>query len=143
MPNKHIITQLISKLDEYLTRILFLQKYTKEEFLKDWQIETQIDRMLQLVIECSIDLGEEVLSGIGSAPPSTYRETFLFLHQKNVIGFDVMKGMQELCEFRNELVHDYLYLDPERVYDEFTNVHSKVSAYVKEVKQFLRSSSET
>lgn len=49
MPNKHIITQLIAKLDEYLGRIKFLQKYTKEEFLKDWQIETQIDRMLQLV----------------------------------------------------------------------------------------------
>lgn len=143
MPNKHIITQLITKLEEYLERIIFLQKYTKGEFLKDWQIETQIDRMLQLAIECSIDVGEEVLSGIGSVPPSTYRETFLFLHQKNVIGFDVMKAMQELCEFRNELVHDYLYLDPERVYDEFVNVHDKVRAYVKDVKQFLRSSNKT
>lgn len=138
MPNKHIIAQLISKLDEYLERIAFLQKYTKEEFLKDWQIETQIDRMLQLAIECSIDIGEEVLSGVSSAPPSTYRETFLFLHQKNVIGFDVMKAMQDLCEFRNELVHDYLYLDPERVYDEFTNVHDKVRAYAEDVKLFLR-----
>lgn len=139
MPNKHIITQLITKLNEYLERIKFLQKYTKEEFLKDWQIEVQIDRMLQLAIECSIDIGEEVLSGVSSAPPSTYRETFLFLHQKNVISLDAMKAMQELCEFRNELVHDYLYLDPECVYDEFVKAHDIVRSYSEDVKRFLRS----
>lgn len=43
MPNRDLLIQFISKLQEYLDKLKFLQKYSKQEFLKDWQIEVQVE----------------------------------------------------------------------------------------------------
>lgn len=138
MANKDILIQLISKLEEYLVRLKFLQKYNKEEFLNNWQVEMQIDRIMQLIIECSIDIGEEILTGIKARAPRTYKETFLLLSQNRVINNNLMKNLQDLCDFRNELVHDYLFLDPEKIYEKFLIMPQIVKEYLQEIKQFLK-----
>lgn len=138
MSNKDLVIQLISKLEEYLKKLKFLQKYSKEKFLTDWQIEAQVNRIMQLAIECSIDIGEEILSGVKTRPPKTYKETFLLLYQNKVIKQDLMKKMRDLCEFRNELVHDYLYLGPEKIYNKFIVAPATIERYLKNTKKFLK-----
>lgn len=138
MPNKDLLTQLVLKLGEYLEKLKFLQKYGREAFLYDWQIEVQVDRLMQLAIECSIDLGEELLSGLKAGIPKTYRETFLLLCRNKIIDYDLMKAMQLLADFRNELVHDYLYLGPEKIYDKFIITPKIIMEYLQAVKKFLK-----
>lgn len=137
MSNKDLLTQLVSKLEEYLKKLEFLQKYNKEEFLENWQIEVQVDRMMQLIIECSIDIGEEILSGIKVRAPKTYKETFLLLRQNKVIDDYLMKKLQDLCDFRNELVHDYLFLGPEKIYDKFVITSEIIEEYLGKIKSFI------
>lgn len=138
MSNKDLLTQSVSKLGEYLKKLQFLQKYNQEEFLENWQIEVQVDRMMQLIIECSIDIGEEILSGIKVRAPKTYKETFLLLRQNKVINDDLMKKLQDLCNFRNELVHDYLFLGPEKIYEKFAVTPKIIEEYSKEIKKFIK-----
>lgn len=138
MPNKSLLIQLIAKLEEYLDKLQFLQRYGKKEFLQNWQIEVQMDRMMQVSIECSIDIGEEILSGLKARIPKTYKETFLLLYQNKIITYSLMKKLQQLAEFRNELVHDYLYLGPEKIYDIFVITPHMIADYLKAVKGFLR-----
>lgn len=138
MSNKDLLAQLVSKLEDYLEKVKFLQTHSKEEFLENWQIEVQVDRMMQLIIECSIDIGEEILSGIKVRAPKTYKETFLLLHQNKAIDQDLMQEMRDLCEFRNELVHDYLYLGPEKIYDKFIKTPKIIENYLRQIKKFIK-----
>lgn len=139
MSNKDLLAQLVSKLEEYSEKLKFLRKYSKEEFLENWQIEVQVDRMMQLIIECSIDIGEEILSGIKVRAPKTYKETFLLLRQNKAINDNLMKKLQDLCDFRNELVHDYLFLGPEKIYDKFVATPEIIEEYLEKIKKFIKS----
>lgn len=138
MSNKKIIYQYIEKFREYLSKLKTLQKYSFEEFDKNIEVNWSINRGLQLIIECSIDLGEEIISGLGLAKPNTYKETFIILTQRNIISNNLAKKMQRLVNFRNRLVHDYLYLDQEEIYKTFQEDLKFFEEYLLTIEKMLK-----
>ncbi|MFH1029963.1 MAG: DUF86 domain-containing protein [bacterium] len=138
MPNEKLILQYLQKLREYLSNLKTLQKYSFDEFNEQIEINWAINRGLQLIVECSIDLGEEIIGGMDIAKPNTYRETFKILSRKEVISSSVSKEMQRLVEFRNRLIHDYLYLDQEEIFEVLQNDLKHFEKYLIEIEKFLK-----
>lgn len=138
MPNEKLILQYLQKLREYLANLKTLKKYSFDEFNEQIEINWSINRGLQLIVECSIDLGEEIIGGMDIAKPNTYRETFKILSRKGVISSSASKEMQRLAEFRNRLVHDYLYLDQEEIFEVLQNDLKQFEKYLLEVENFLK-----
>lgn len=140
MANKQIILSLLDQLRDYLGKMKELEaEVTSWEALQeDWKTEWEIDRGLQLLVECCIDAGKEIITGLEIKKPSTYQEVFIILRQVKAISGKVGEKMQELAVFRNDLVHDYLYLDRRKIYDVFKNDLKYFEQYLLEIGEFLK-----
>jgi uncharacterized protein YutE (UPF0331/DUF86 family) len=139
MSNEKILLQLITQLEEYIDRLKELQKYSWQKFKNDWQVEYSISRGLQLVIECSIDLGKEIITGNKFKKPRFYKEVFIILRQQKVISYELSEEMERLVEFRNRLVHEYLYLDPKEIYNILKNDLKYFEGFLEEIGKYIKS----
>lgn len=138
MPNKKIIYQYLRKFREYLGKLKTLKKYSFEEFEKNIEVNWAINRGLQLIIECSIDLGEEIITGLNFNKPNTYKETFRILLRQGIISLSLSKEMQRLANFRNRLVHDYLFLDEKEIYQVFQKDLKYFEKYLLTIEKFIK-----
>lgn len=142
MPNKEIVLKLVDQLKDYLRKLKDLQAHSEEEFLESWRVEWQIARGMQLAVETSIDLSQEIIAILEEKKPSTYAETFVILHRAGVISGEVQKRMKFLADFRNKIVHDYLSMDPKEVYENFQDTLPFIERFVSEVEEFVVSKIE-
>lgn len=133
-----ILKEILDKLRGYLNEIKRFQKYSFEEFEQKIEINWALDRGLQLIIESSIDAGKEIITTFNFRKPTTYAQVFQILSQHKIIQSYLAEEMQRLSNFRNELVHDYLYLDPKKIYDVFRNDLTYFEQYLLEVEKFIK-----
>ena len=101
MVNKEVVRKRLNRLDEYLAVLSGLQKYTRDEFLEN------PERFLQLAIEALIDLGEVDL----------YADIPALLAKNQHLEEGAKERWIQMIGFRNILVHEYLDIDREIVYD--------------------------
>lgn len=139
MANKKILLQLAKKAKDYLSIYKKLRnKHSFSEYEGNAEIYMAIDRVLQLTIECSIDIGKEIITGLELEKPLNYKHVFVILSRKKIINHNLSEEMQEMAGFRNELVHDYLYLDPKKVFNIFQDKFKIFENYLKAIETFLK-----
>lgn len=66
-----------------------------------------VSMVLFTVLNLVIDLGEELVAGLGTAMPSTYRDIFRLLQEAEVIRPEMAAGLASLVYYRNRLSHRY------------------------------------
>ena len=71
---------------------------------------------MQVAAECCLDLAHHLIADQGWKTPSTYREAFEILHKENVLDRETARQMALWAGLRNVLVHLYLEVEPERLY---------------------------
>ncbi len=138
MSNKQILNQYLEKLREYIKNLNSFTEYSFKEFDKNIQINWAINRGLQLAIECSIDIGEEIITGLNLPKPQAYKHAFQILARHQVIPYKLSKRMQRLAEFRNRLVHDYLFLDQEEIYNVLQRDLKYFEKYLLTIEKFVK-----
>ncbi|NLJ78587.1 MAG: DUF86 domain-containing protein [Tissierellia bacterium] len=117
MVKGEVIIGRISKLDEYMELLSKVSNYPKEEYLVDEMIFGATERFMHLAIECVIDIGNHIIADMGYRKPTSNREIFIILHENGIIDKDLRMNLCNMAGFRNVLVHDYIDLDREAVYD--------------------------
>jgi uncharacterized protein YutE (UPF0331/DUF86 family) len=135
--DKERLAKYIQDLEGYLTRLGELQRYSEEEFLSDWRIHDLADRQLHLTLETFLTVGETVISGCGFRKPDTYADIPRILHENRVIGRQLRDRLIDLARFRNVLVHDYLFLDHERVYQHVKTDARTIEEFIEAIKEFV------
>ena len=128
--DKERLAKYIQELEGYLAHLAELQRYSEEEFLSDWRIHDLADRQLHLTLETFLTVGEIVISECGFRKPDTYADIPRILCENRVIGKHLSDDLVDLARFRNVLVHGYLHLDHERVYQ-------RVQKDVRTIQEFL------
>ncbi len=121
MVRREIVLSRISKLDEYIEFLYEMCKYPKEEYLFDPMIYGSTERFLHLSIECAIDIANHIISDMGYRKPSSNKEIFEILFENKIIDNNLKENLSNMAGFRNILVHDYINLDREIVYDILNN----------------------
>ena len=116
MVRKEVVASRLEKVREYLQTLAAVQKYDLERFKKDPFIHGTAERYLHLTIECLLDIGNHIISDRGYRKPETYGEIFEILAEEGVISDQLNRALTGMAAFRNVLVHDYLKLDREKVY---------------------------
>ncbi len=117
MVKQELVAAKLEKLREYLKTLKAIQKYPLEQFKSQVFVHATAERYLQLAIECLLDVGNHVISDKGLRKPDTYAEVFDILCQNRIIPRKLYKEIEGMTAFRNILVHDYLKLDLDRVYE--------------------------
>jgi uncharacterized protein YutE (UPF0331/DUF86 family) len=137
MVDKTRLAKYIQDLEGYLKHLAELQKHPVEEFLSDWRIYDLADRQLHLVLETFLAIGEMIISEFGFAKPDTYADIPRILFENKVIPNQLKDRLIDLARFRNVLVHDYLSLDHERVYQHVQTDAKAIEEFIEAIKRFV------
>jgi uncharacterized protein YutE (UPF0331/DUF86 family) len=143
MIDRETLAKYIQELEGYLGRFAELQRYSEEEFLSDWRIHDLADRQLHLTLETFLTVGETVISGCGFRKPDTYADIPRILYENKVIGKQLRDDLVDLARFRNVLVHDYLFLDHEKVYRHVHTDAKTIEEFISAIKQFVAAQQST
>lgn len=138
MTSAPTILQLIDRLEEYILHLKELQKHSFDEFKNDWKIFQLVDHTLHLAIECAIDIAKILIIENKFRKPRTYKEVFEILRENKIISDSLAEDLKLLAEFRNRLIHDYLFMDPKEIYDIYQNKLNIFSQLSEVSRQILK-----
>ncbi len=117
MVRAEVIRKRLNKLDEYLEILNGLKKYSLDEFIANPEYYGSVERFLQLAIETTLDIGSHIVADLGLGEVNWYSDIAAILEEKNFISVDLREKWIRMVGFRNILVHDYLEVDRELVYE--------------------------
>ncbi len=122
----------IARLEEFLNRIKIIRK----DKLND-TTRAALERMLQVTVEESLNIGSHLISGLGLRRADTYREIFQVLEEAQAISPPISKEMQNWAVFRNRLVHLYWKISAEEFKAQLDKLKVLVD-FVQETTTFLQ-----
>ena len=121
MVRAEVIRKRLQKLDEYLVILRSLQIYSLEEFLSDPEHYGSAERFLQLAIETTTDIGSHIIADLGLGEVNWYSDIAAILAKKKHISDELREKWIRMVGFRNILVHEYLEIDRQIVYNVLQN----------------------
>ncbi len=116
MVDRDVFDRRLAKLEDLLRQLRGLAEVEKAAVLADDRVRASAERWLQVAAECCLDLAHHLIADQGWKTPSTYREAFEILHKENVLDRETARQMALWAGLRNVLVHLYLEVEPERLY---------------------------
>jgi uncharacterized protein YutE (UPF0331/DUF86 family) len=97
-----------------------------------------VERLCQLVIECSIDANSLLVIQSGGDPPTSARDSFKDVLQLGAILKEIRSAFHyKFVPFRNRLVHVYEDIDNERVYDNAQSLFDYGHQYTQQMTAYL------
>lgn len=98
--------RLMGFLDESLDYFLAkAEGINRDRYFADRDVRSILDKTINDIILCIVDLCEECLKSHRRNIPDTYRDTILACHE--FLG-DIVLSLAPLVRHRNEMVHQYL-----------------------------------
>lgn len=137
MVRREVIIARIDKLNEYLSHLKGVSKYSSSEYTSSPLIYGSTERFLHLAIECVIDIGNHIISDMNFRKPENNKEIFEILHENKIIDGNLLQNLSRMAQFRNILVHDYIKLDREIVYSIVLNNLTDLESFIKAVGKYI------
>lgn len=118
-----------------------LQSLSYDEFAREHVLNASAERDFQVAIQAAIDIGSILLAGTSAKVPESYRDIFLALADVDILPRAFAARLAQMAQFRNVLVHLYLEVDLQKVYQylqhnlaDFELFAQHVSAYLNQIK---------
>ena len=137
MVRPEVIRKRVNKLDEYLSILQGLRKYSFDDFVSNPERYGSAERFLHLAIEAILDMGNHVIAESDLGIVNWYSDIPSILARKGYIDSDLENKWLQMIGFRNTLVHDYLEIDRGIVYDILENHLEDIEAVKRIFTQFL------
>ena len=106
----------IEELNGYLRELRAIAPSTFEEYQRI-EIKRACERLLQISIECLIDICHLIVSGLRLGLPSEEDDIFEKMAQAGLISDETKEKLKSMKGFRNILVHEYGRVDDRIVYN--------------------------
>jgi uncharacterized protein YutE (UPF0331/DUF86 family) len=117
MLRPEVIRKRLAKVEEYLTILRGLQRYTRDEFLAEPEKYGSTERFLQLTLEALTDLGSHVIAEQDLGVVDAASDIPRLLREHGDLTDSQRDTWIRMIGFRNILVHDYLDVDRQVVYE--------------------------
>ena len=114
----------------FLTKI---EGVERDRYFADRDIRSILDKTINDIILCIIDISEECLKQNERAIPDTYRDTILACYE--FFG-DVVLKIAPLVKHRNELIHQYLKVNWQNIIT-VKNRITDIRAFLKKAKSVM------
>ncbi len=131
MVRSEVIRKRLGKLDEYLTVLHHLQRYSLPEFVEDPEHYGSAERFLQLAIEAITDMGNHVVAELGLGVVNWYSDIPTILADNGYVDVQLKEKWLRMIGFRNVLVHDYADIDR-------TIVHEVLQHHLEDLESLRR-----
>lgn len=137
MVRPEVIERRLNKLNEYLAILQSLRKYSLDDFVSDPEHYGSAERFLQLAIEATIDIGNHIVADLNLGETRWSSDIPSILEEKGYISLPLRETWIKIIGFRNLLVHDYLDIERDRVYEILQEKLDDLKALEKIFAQFL------
>ena len=105
----HRLDRLLSFLNETIDYFLRkIEGVDRDRYFADRDIRNILDKSINDIILCIVDISEEILKGHKRNIPETYKDTILACYE--FIG-DIALKITPLVKHRNETIHQYLKIN--------------------------------
>ena len=137
MVRPEVIQKRLGKVEEYLTILKKLQRYSLAEFVADPERYGSAERFLQLSIEALNDIGSHLIADQELGPVDSAGDIPRLLCEKGCFGEELRDTWIRMIGFRNVLVHDYLDVDRSVVHDVLQRNLNDIQQLMRVFAQFL------
>jgi uncharacterized protein YutE (UPF0331/DUF86 family) len=131
------ILSKIDELDSYIKEIKQISPSNFNEY-QDIKVKRSCERLLQLGIECIIDICKLFVSGLRLGLPSEENDLFNKMLKENILTAEMVSILKGMRGFRNILVHEYAAVDDELVFEAIRERLDDFKKFKKEVLNFLK-----
>lgn len=121
MMDKERIQSILSELDSYLEELEEAAPESFQKYLKSSMNRRVCERLLQISLECVIDISMLLVKGLRLGPPSDEEDALAKLEMKGIISKQLSVKLKEMKGARNVLVHGYARVDNEKIFDILEN----------------------
>jgi uncharacterized protein YutE (UPF0331/DUF86 family) len=132
-----VILARLAKLEEVISRLSELASVDRDEFLSDYRNQWLAERGLEIAAQAIFDIGNHILAGHFGESAQDYEEIIRRLGARGVLSSNLAGRLRGLGGFRNVLVHGYLTVDPDQVYEglqqgplDFTDFQAEIQSWV-------------
>jgi uncharacterized protein YutE (UPF0331/DUF86 family) len=106
------VLQKLTTLTEYTDRLESIVATTSdEEFEKDLDKRYVAERLMQLIVDCMIDINQHFIKEHKLELPDDLRSTFVILGDHDIIPKELAEKLAPVTGLRNILVHQYEKID--------------------------------
>ncbi len=140
MVDKEFVKEKINLITLDLERLGEFSGFTISRMAKDFMRYAALKNVLTEIIGRAIDINEHLLSELtkpAMSAPKTYRETFFFLGDLDILPKDFAKEISKSAGFRNAIIHEYNNLDKGIVYRSVGDAIKQYTRYCEYILKFL------
>ncbi len=101
----------------------------KEELQQDPYLQDIVERNLEVAAQAVIDIANRIISIEGLQKPHDYYEAIIRLGEAGILTQDFAQNLAPISGFRNILVHGYLDINWDEVYNNLHQLPVKDSDY--------------
>jgi uncharacterized protein YutE (UPF0331/DUF86 family) len=127
----------IERLEQNYTLLLDVKKQLGKES-SDAIPLMAAERLLQILIEECLNIGNHIISGLNLERADTYKDIFVRLHQKGVISKEIGTALISFASFRNRLVHLYWRVERDEMLSKLDDIEV-VKQFAEGVYTYLKS----
>jgi uncharacterized protein YutE (UPF0331/DUF86 family) len=117
MVRVEVLKKRIAKLEEYLGLLAAYRNMPLEKFLSNPEHYHSAERLLQLCIEASTDMGNHIITDMNLGHADYGSQIPDILAEKELISRDLAETWIKMIGLRNILVHDYLDINHATVHE--------------------------
>jgi uncharacterized protein YutE (UPF0331/DUF86 family) len=121
-----------------IRRLREISAIDSERFINDENLIDACERNLQVAIEATIDVSEALISYMRWRTPKSYRDVSLILLENKILNEFLNNKFIETIEFRNILVHNYIYLNPKQIYDRINDLINILTQIMNSVLEYFQ-----
>lgn len=140
MVQSEVIQSRLAALEEYLDLLRARRVMPLVALLADISEYHATLYELQMACQIVIDISSHILAADFARRADRYRDVILGLGTEGVLPVDFARRISGIAGFRNVLIHEYLTVDPQRVYtmlqsglDDLVKFSAYVATYLRQM----------
>jgi len=138
MVDPDTLGSILNNLRGYLKKLALLAALPERAFLDDFTNVESAKHLLQVSIECCLDIAHHIVADEGFRTPADYYDTFVVLSENDILPDAFLPTLRQMVSFRNRLVHLYWDVDDATVYRILQENLSDFETYVGHVLDFTQ-----
>jgi len=140
--DKEVIECKFQELRIYLKELEKFKDISWREFSLSLENQWKVFHGLQLSIQIVIDIGNHVLAVIGENQIEGYTDIIDKLGERNIIPVEFAQSIRSMVGLRNILVHEYVSIDLNKIYDILQNNLDDFYKFIEYVEDYLKKKEE-
>jgi len=132
------LAEILGRLRGYLEQMRILAALPRDAFLQDFSRVAGAKYLLQIAIECCLDIAHHIVAEEGYRPPADYYDTFRILWENGIVPEAFLPTLRKMVGFRNRLVHLYWEVDDATVYRILQENLGDFETYIGYILDFAR-----